>query len=321
MSRIQPLRTFHVLQRHVFASLYATRHILQVRSVSQDSPPSSDLSSFSRLAIPPDHLYGLTSVLLALQNKRRRPQKLFLQRRDKFGVNKSQMKDQTLLDDISRLAAQKDIPIIMTDKGELNNLTDNRPHQGVVLRTNPLKTTDITSLPEISDKSGNGTAPLWIALDEIQDPQVRLVKVSQQMQPQLLKGFHRTAHFFAVDGIVVCTKNSAPLSGVVSRNSKENGWQIIGAAGRDAKAASEGNNHQSLSSLHTPESIINLNQPRILVLGNEGTGLRRNVQAVCDSFLGIDRLQQDNRPGSVDSLNVGVATGVLISHLKNKIDV
>ncbi|KAG2176214.1 hypothetical protein INT43_005448 [Umbelopsis isabellina] len=217
----------------------------------------------------------------------------------------------------------------MTDKGELNNLTDNRPHQGVVLRTNPLKTTDITSLPEVSDKSGNGTAPLWIALDEIQDPQ-NLGSIIR---------LRRTAYFFAVDGIVVCTKNSAPLSGVVSRvsagalecmdiysasqlpkllkNSKANGWQVIGAAGRDAKDASEGN-HQSLSSLHTSESLINVNQPRILVLGNEGTGLRRNVQAVCDSFLGIDRLQQDDRPGSVDSLNVGVATGILISHLKTK---
>lgn len=107
----------------------------------------------------------------------------------------------------------------------------------------------------------------------------------------------------------------------LSKNSKENGWQIIGAAGRDAKDASGANNYQSLSSLNTAESLINVNQPRILVLGNEGTGLRRNVQAACDSLLGIDRLQQDDRPGSVDSLNVGVATGILISHLKNKIDV
>ncbi|KAM3588811.1 hypothetical protein VKS41_001247 [Umbelopsis sp. WA50703] len=152
----------------------------------------------------------------------------------------------------------------------------------------------------------NAITPLWIALDEIQDP-------------QNLGSILRTAYFFAVDGIIVCTKNSAPLSGVVSRNSKDNGWQIIGAAGRDSKDTYDEKKHQSLSSMHTSESMINVNQPRVLVLGNEGTGLRRNVQAVCDCFLGIDRLQQDDRPGSVDSLNVGVATGILISHLKNKI--
>jgi 21S rRNA (GM2251-2'-O)-methyltransferase len=64
------------------------------------------------------------------------------------------------------------------------------------------------------------------------------------------------------------------------------------------------------------ENAIDFQKPRVLVLGNEGVGLRRNVQACCDHFLGIDRLQQDNRIGSVDSLNVGVATGILISHLK-----
>lgn len=60
-----------------------------------------------------------------------------------------------------------------------------------------------------------------------------------------------------------------------------------------------------------------LKKPRVLVLGNEGIGLRKNVQTSCDYFLGIDRLQQDSRIGAVDSLNVGVAAGILISHLKS----
>jgi hypothetical protein len=34
-----------------------------------------------------------------------------------------------LLEEILKLAGTMDIPIIRTDKGELNNLTQNRPHQ------------------------------------------------------------------------------------------------------------------------------------------------------------------------------------------------
>ena len=74
------------------------------------------------------------------------------------------------------LANDMNIPIIYTDKGELNNLTENRPHQvgnrfqffeigwfakacffkqknkGVVLRASPLKTVQLESLPESSPK-------------------------------------------------------------------------------------------------------------------------------------------------------------------------
>jgi len=64
------------------------------------------------------------------------------------------------------------------------------------------------------------------------------------------------------------------------------------------------------------ENALDFQKPRVLVLGNEGVGLRKNVQSCCDHFLGIDRRQQDDGIGSVDSLNVGVATGILISHLK-----
>ncbi|CAO3658956.1 unnamed protein product [Umbelopsis vinacea] len=233
-------------------------------------------------------------------------------------------KDDGLLQEITRIANDMKIPIIRTDKGELNNMTQNRPHQGIVLQAAPLSTTELQSLPEDYDKKKK-VAPLWIALDEIQDP-------------QNLGSILRTAYFFGVDGIVICTKNSAPLSNIVSRvsagalecmdihstrqltkflqSSKQNGWSIIGAAGQDAQSGYGQDKYLSLTTMLKSENAIDFQKPRVLVLGNEGVGLRRNVQACCDHFLGIDRLQQDNRIGSVDSLNVGVATGILISHLK-----
>jgi 21S rRNA (GM2251-2'-O)-methyltransferase len=84
--------------------------------------------------------------------------------------------------------------------------------------------------------------------------------------------------------------------------SHANGWQVVGAAG-DADPSI------------TPSQLKETTQqPVILVLGNEGTGLRTNVKNGCNLFVSIPKATQDNEfNGSVDSLNVGVAAGVLIS--------
>lgn len=134
----------------------------------------------------------------------------------------------------------------------------------------------------------------------------------------------RTAYFFGVDGVLLCSKNSAPLSPAVSKvssgaiemmdiystpnlvkflkESNDSGWQVIGAAG-------DANPSINLAQFHENTS----QNPVILVLGNEGTGLRTNVKNGCQSFVSIPNACEDQFNGSVDSLNVGVAAGVLIS--------
>lgn len=134
----------------------------------------------------------------------------------------------------------------------------------------------------------------------------------------------RTAYFFGVDGVLLCSKNSAPLSPAVSKvssgaiemmdiystpnlvkllkESHANGWEIVGAAG-DANP-----------SLNLSQFRDTCQKPVILVLGNEGTGLRTNVKNGCNAFVSIPSAIGDaSFNGSVDSLNVGVAAGVLIS--------
>lgn len=158
----------------------------------------------------------------------------------------------------------------------------------------------------------SGRMPFWIALDEVQDP-------------QNLGSILRTAHFFGIDGVLVCSKNSASLSPTVSKvssgaievmdiystsnltkflkSSHANGWEVVGAAG-DANP----------SVAVTQLSDI-CQKPTILVLGNEGTGLRTNVKNACSLFVSIPKAinTNDHFNGSVDSLNVGVAAGILIS--------
>jgi 21S rRNA (GM2251-2'-O)-methyltransferase len=135
----------------------------------------------------------------------------------------------------------------------------------------------------------------------------------------------RSAHFLGVDGVVLCAKNSAPLSPVVSKASSgaaearetyaargamsafldrasRDGWAVVGAAAdsRDAKDVGE----------------VEVTGPTVLVVGNEGRGLRTNVRRACGSMVKIDgaavRDDGDAAGASVDSLNVSVATGILL---------
>lgn len=59
---------------------------------------------------------------------------------------------------------------------------------------------------------------------------------------------------------------------------------------------------------------LSLKQPTILVMGSEGYGLRTNVKRACSTLTRIvaaDTLERH----VVDSLNVSVATGILLHNL------
>ncbi|CAO3614874.1 unnamed protein product [Mucor fragilis] len=302
--------------------------------------------SYETTSNPWDHVYGVSSVLSALKAKKRQTlDTVYIQETDEKKT--TQKKDASLLSEILSIAKANNIHAVAVDKGRLNNLTDSKPHQGVVLKASPRNPIEISALsapnesgcyeasPRINkrgseqerEKNKTSTAsvtsiqfktpasrmPFWIALDEVQDP-------------QNLGSIMRTAYFLGVDGVLLCSKNSAPLSPAVSKvssgaiemmdiystpnlvkllkESHANGWEIIGAAG-DASP-----------SMNLPQFRENTSQkPVILVLGNEGTGLRTNVKNGCNAFVSIPSAIGENASfnGSVDSLNVGVAAGVLIS--------
>ncbi|KAI8092294.1 Alpha/beta knot methyltransferase, partial [Gilbertella persicaria] len=279
-----------------------------------------------------EHVYGISSVLAALRAKKRTN----LDALYYYAIPSTKKKDQSLMSNILELAKETQLKTVSVDKGRLNNLTDNKLHQGVVLSASPRDPIEISSLTGLDlsntyqalpriNKRGNPNhtnvlpsiqltapkrKPFWIALDEVQDP-------------QNLGSILRTAYFFGVDGVLLCSKNSAPISPTVSKVSsgaaelmdiystpnlvkflKEshlNGWEIIGAAG-------EANPSLTLSQFRYKAS----EHPLILVLGNEGTGLRTNVKSACNQFVSIPSAQPPSFNGSVDSLNVGVAAGALV---------
>jgi 21S rRNA (GM2251-2'-O)-methyltransferase len=161
---------------------------------------------------------------------------------------------------IHRYARETGLAVQMLSKHELNLMTNNKNHQGFVLDALQMEYHYMDVLPETEGKNA-----LWLALDQVVDP-------------QNLGAILRTALFMGVDGVVTCSKGSAPLSPSVSKASagamevipvfsapnlgqllqhtKQQGgaWNMVGT---------------SLSSQAVPLSKLAFDSNTVVVLGNE----------------------------------------------------
>lgn len=184
------------------------------------------------------------------------------------------------------------------------------PFQGVVLEVSLLDPPVVTELSSAQcHSSEHRKNALWVALDEVQDP-------------QNLGAIIRTCVFFGVDGIVTTENRSAPLNATVSKasagalevapiyhpgnlsafleGSKRNGWRIVGTS-LDEGVKTQVDSHQ-----------LTMDAPTILVLGNEAKGIREKVKSSCDLHV---KLASVGTNDSVASLNVSVAAALLIHPL------
>ena len=242
-----------------------------------------------------DHIFGIQPVRAALKAQRRVFSELIVQE----GGIPANKKDDSASDDIAALALELGLPVREFSKHDLNMMCGSRPHQGFILRAEALSIDAVNGGLEQPQPHETGVV---LALDEVTDP-------------MNLGALLRTAHFLGIDRVVVCRKNSAPLSPVVSKasagamelaeiltvanmmrfldGSKENGWSVVGT---------------SLGDETVGLSDVSFQAPTILVLGNEGYGIRTNVLNRCDVKVKID----GGRASDVDSLNVSVTGGILL---------
>ncbi|VAH79331.1 unnamed protein product [Triticum turgidum subsp. durum] len=282
-------------------------------------------------------VYGVGPVLAALTAGRREFYALYTQEGMDLSRSNKKKKDKRGIEKVLLMAETIGLKVIEASKHDLNMVVDNRPHQGLVLDASPLEMVNTKELERV--RVHGGKAPVWIALDEVMDP-------------QNLGAIIRSAYFFGAEGVVLCAKNSAPLSGVVSKasagsleliellscrnmmqflsSSAENGWRVLGG---------------TVAPKAIPLSEVTTGEPTILVLGSEGTGLRPLVERSCthlvkiagnaDGFVVEEEIdatdadigeEGDNYSGNqdmksflaVESLNVSVAAGVLLYHLAGK---
>lgn len=167
-------------------------------------------------------------------------------------------------------------------------------HQGVVAEVD-----EITSYSVAELVRGSRGAPLLVVLDGIEDP-------------QNLGAILRTADAAGVDGVVVPRRRSAALGGAAAKASAGAVAHIrIAEVVNIARAIDE------LKALgvwtvgltgdaRTCYDEVDLTTGAALVVGAEGTGLRRLVREKCDYLASIPMR------GHVSSLNVSVAAGVAL---------
>ncbi len=242
----------------------------------------------------PELLYGIQPVKEALLHQKRHLSHLYLKQGTKIPSHPSSER----LEELKNLAQKAGIPVHRLDNRQIDNLAGSVLHQGVLLCCGPLPYADSDLLDEPSPTEHR----LFVALDQVEDP-------------HNFGAIIRSCAFFHASGVIVPQDHSSPLTPVVSKSSagvlehfpvievpnlarfleqqKKKGYWIVGL------------------DVHTEETISSLTRDRsyILVVGNEGKGIRPLVHATCDWHLTI--------PGNseVSSLNVSNATAIALYQL------
>ena len=143
-----------------------------------------------------------------------------------------------------------------------------------------------------------------IVLDQIQDP-------------RNFGAIIRSAAFFGVKFVVYGTDRQADISSLVLKTSAGGAFSVslipavnINRSLQQLKEAGAWIAGAALSENATSISAVPSDRTWIAVLGNEGKGLRNEVLKNCDYIVQIPGGQ-----GTVDSLNVSVAAGIMIHSL------
>lgn len=146
---------------------------------------------------------------------------------------------------------------------------------------------------------GLGPAPLVVVLDSVEDP-------------RNLGAVLRCCAAAGVDGVIVTRDHAAGVTPTVSK-AAAGGLEYLSIA-RVSNVARAIDRLKAkglwVAGLETGQPLgcqdLDLTLATALVLGNEGTGLRRLVREKCDFLASIPT------PGPIRSLNVSVAAGIVL---------
>ena len=230
-----------------------------------------------------ERVIGINPVLEVLQNREKTIEKLEVYK----GVRGE------VLQKIQRLASERNIKIFYTNKKIENSqgfcifLTDYDYYR---------------EFDEILENMARKSQSIILILDEIQDP-------------RNFGALIRSAEVFGVDAIIIPERNSVRINETVVKTStgaieyvpivkvtnlsntieklKKIDYWVYGAAGEAESSSAEE---------QYPQKVV-------LVLGNEGTGIRKKVREYCDKLIKIPMR------GKINSLNVSVAGGILLSEI------
>lgn len=204
--------------------------------------------------------------------------------------------------ELEQAARKKGIRIEKVDRKQLDKLSKNGNHQGVVAKVEEYKTVTVEKI--LSDIP-EGKLGFLVLLDELEDP-------------HNLGAILRTADAVGVDGVIIKKNNAVGLTSTVAKVSvgaidtvpvadvvnltqtlkqlKEKGYWVVGTDMMNAQ------------DYRQPK----YDTPIVLVIGNEGKGISRLVKEECDFLVKLPMV------GKISSLNASVACGILMYEVFNK---
>lgn len=238
-----------------------------------------------------ERVYGLHAVRAILDRRPAAVTRLYVQAgRD----------DERLREVLKRAGAAR-VAVEARPAAMLSELSGGAPHQGVVAEVTPAAALDEDAL--LAGLTGRleagGPPPFLLILDGVQDP-------------HNLGACLRTADAAGVDYVIAPRDRATGLTPVVRkvaagaaesvafvqvtnlarslREIKELGIWVVGTSDAAAKSLYE----------------ADLTGPLAIAMGAEGQGLRRLTRELCDAEVVLPML------GAVESLNVSVATGIVL---------
>jgi 23S rRNA (guanosine2251-2'-O)-methyltransferase len=195
------------------------------------------------------------------------------------------------IQEIIDLCRERGIPVRFELREVLDRLSKGSPHQGVI---------------------AFGAAREYAELDSVVDGAQLLVILDGVEDPHNLGAIIRTAHAAGANAVIVPERRAAPLTETVEK--------AAAGALEYLPVVRVTNVTQTIERLkqahfwiygldeHGSELYdrVDYARPTAMVLGGEGKGLHQSVQKHCDVLLRIPMA------GAVSSLNVSVATGIVL---------
>jgi 23S rRNA (guanosine2251-2'-O)-methyltransferase len=235
-------------------------------------------------------IYGLHTVRAVLERHPERVQRIWLQ------AGRHDARSQ----EIERLARTHGRALERIEAQRLATRAPGVAHQGVLAEVRVLEPWREEQLIEaLTQREAGAAPPLLLALDGVQDPHnlgaclrtadacgVLAVIVPRDRAAQLNATARKVAAGAAESTPVVAVTNLARTLTLL----KEAGLWTVGAEAEATQRAQD----------------VDLTGPRVLLVGAEGAGLRALTRRHCDWLVRLPSV------GTVESLNVSVATGMLL---------
>lgn len=201
------------------------------------------------------------------------------------------------IQELLKLARAAGVRYQAVDDAWFKRRTPNLNHQGVLLECHSRAVADEQALKD--QWPALGETPLLLVLDGITDP-------------RNLGACLRTANAVGVDAVILPKRNSAPLSPVAMKTAQGGAEGLFIVQVTNLARCLSWLRDQGVWILGADaegEALwqsVDARPATALVMGSEGDGLRRLTRTLCDQLVSIPMV------GSVESLNVSVATGVLL---------